>query len=206
MDKNKIAVAVFDKCAELYQQKFMDVSGYHDTLALFCGAIQKPNPEILELACGPGNITKYLLERRADFKILATDLAPKMVELGAINNPAADFMVLDCRKFRDLGRKFDGIMCGFCLPYLSKEEALQLIADASEVLNEQGTLYISTMEDDYCKSEFKKESTGDEIFMHYHEARYLSEGLLENGFKILHLKRQDYPQTQSTDLVLIAQK
>jgi 23S rRNA G2069 N7-methylase RlmK/C1962 C5-methylase RlmI len=46
-------------------------------------------------------------------------------------------------------------MCGFCLPYLSKEEAVKLIRDAAAILNPDGVFYISTMEDDYSKSDFK---------------------------------------------------
>ena len=35
MDKNKIAVGVFDKLATLYQEKFMDVNLYSDTFDFF---------------------------------------------------------------------------------------------------------------------------------------------------------------------------
>lgn len=35
-------------------------------------------------------------------------------------------------------------MCGFCLPYLSKEETEKLINDVSRLLNPEGVFYIST--------------------------------------------------------------
>lgn len=209
MDKTKIAVALFDKHAEGYQQKFMDVDLYHDTLDLFCKGIPKPNAEILELACGPGNITKYLLDKRPDFKILGTDLAPKMIELAATNNPTAVFELMDCRSIDAINRQYDGIMCGFCLPYLEQQETSELIREASRLLRSSGLLYLSTMEDDYEKSGFRKGSTGEEIFMHYYPMDFLRETLLTNGFKILHSKRQDYPEkdgSQTIDLILIAQK
>lgn len=209
MDKNKIAVEVFNKNASLYESKFMDVNLYGDTLDYFCEHLKVKQAEILELACGPGNITKYLLNKRPDFKILGTDLAPQMIELAKINNPMADFQLMDCRDIAKLDKQYDGIMCGFCFPYLSKEEAIQLIADASTILKPKGVLYISTMEDDYEKSDFKKGSTGDEIFMHYHQADYLCDALKATNFKLLTLKRQDYPTqdgSKTTDLILIAQK
>jgi len=37
--------------------------------------------KVLELACGPGNITKCLLSKRPDLEILATDIAPNILEL-----------------------------------------------------------------------------------------------------------------------------
>lgn len=208
MDKSKIAVDIFNKNANLYQDKFMDVNLYGSSFDLFCSTLKK-DAEILELACGPGNITKYLLDKRPDFKILGTDLAPKMVELAKINNPTAEFELMDCREIVKLEKKYDAIMCGFCLPYLSREEALQLIADASHILKPGGVIYISTMEDDYAKSAFKKGSTGEEIFMHYHQADYLTQALKENKFMVIDLKRQDYPEkdgTKTTDLILIAEK
>ncbi|WP_442787051.1 class I SAM-dependent methyltransferase [Flavobacterium suncheonense] len=209
MDKTQKAVEAFNKYANLYQDRFMDFDLYNDTFELFCEAIEKKNAEVLELACGPGNITKYLLQQRPDFQILGTDLAPNMIELARKNNPMAKFQLLDCRDFLKLKRNFDGIMCGFGLPYLSKEEAVQLIKDVSTCLNPQGVLYLSTMEDDYGKSGFKKESTGDEIFMHYHQADYLSEALEQNGFRIIALQRKKFPEqdgSYTTDLILIAKK
>lgn len=208
MDKTKIAVDVFDKNASLYQTKFMDVSMYHDSFDLFCSYIQKKEAEILELACGPGNITKYLLDKRPDFKILGTDLAPNMIELAKLNNPSATFQLLDSRDIRKLNKTYDAIMCGFILPYLSKEETEQLIKDAALMLNSQGIIYISTMEDDYSKSGFKKGSTGDEIFMHYHQADYLIDALKTSGFKMIDLQRKIYDaadKTKTVDLILIAQ-
>jgi ubiquinone/menaquinone biosynthesis C-methylase UbiE len=209
MDKNQIAVATFNKLAKLYQDKFMDVDLYGDTFDFFCDTIAKENAEILEIACGPGNITKYLLNKRPDFKILGTDLSSNMVGLAQINNPNADFKIMDCREIGLLDKKYDAIMCGFCLPYLSKEEVTKLISDASKILKPKGLFYLSTMEDDYDKSAFKKGSTGDEIFMHFYPADYLTDVLQENHFKILTLKRQDYPTqdgTETTDLIIIAEK
>lgn len=205
MDQTKMAVDIFNKLADGYQERFMDVSLYHDSLDMFCNSIQKEKAEILELACGPGNITKYLLENRPDFKILGTDLAPNMIALAKINNPTADFQLMDCRAIPSLNKKFDGILCGFGLPYLSKEEALQFIKDSSQQLNKNGVLYISTMEDDNSKSGFKTGSTGDTMFQNFHQADYLSAALEENGFNIIHLERKEYihNEEKTTDLILI---
>ena len=209
MDKSQHAAAVFHKLANLYQDKFMNVDMYGDTFDFFCNSIATPNAEVLELACGPGNITKYLLNKRPDFKILGTDLAPNMLALARINNPHAEFQLMDCRDIARLNKQFDAIMCGFCLPYLSKEETQTLIRDASLLLKPNSVLYISTMEDDYSKSGPKKGSTGDEIYIHYHEATYLTDFLTKNGFTVLDLQRKDFPNTDgtiTTDLILIAQK
>lgn len=208
MNQTKIAVGIFNKLANVYQDKFMDVSLYHDSFDIFCNNIKKEKATVLELACGPGNITKYLLQNRPDLKILATDLAPNMIELGKINNPTAQFELLDFKNIKSLNKKFDAIMCGFGLPYLSKSEAIQFLSDSKEILNPNGIIYISTMEDDNNKSRFQKGSSGDEIFINYHQADYLTENLENNNFKILNLDRKEYihNEQQTTDLIIIATK
>ena len=209
MDKTKNSVALFDKFANEYQDKFMDVNLYSDSFDFFCKNIVKENAEILELACGPGNITKYLLSKRPDFKILGIDLSVKMIDLAKINNPTAEFQLMDCRNIGLIKKKYDAIMCGFCLPYLSKEEAIKLMHDASNLLNPKGLLYLSTMEDDYNKSGYKKGSTGDEIFMHFYQGDFLTHELEKKYFTILDLQRKIYstPEGVNTiDLIIIAGK
>jgi ubiquinone/menaquinone biosynthesis C-methylase UbiE len=208
MDKTKIAVDVFNKLANLYQAKFMDVSMYHDTFDIFCNNLSKQSAHVLELACGPGNITHYLLSKRPELNILGTDLAPNMIELAKINNPSAQFQLLDSRDLKTLNKTYDALMCGFILPYLSKEEAIRLIGDAYKVLNPEGVIYISTIEDDYRASGFRKGSTGDEIYMYYHQADYLTEALIMFGFHILNIQRKEYSynEVNTVDLILIAKK
>lgn len=209
MDKTKIAVDVFNKYANEYQNKFMDFDLYNESFDLFCDHIVKANANILELACGPGNITQYLLKKRPDFKILGIDLSLNMITLAKINNPEAEFQLMDCRDIGTIHKKQDAIMCGFCLPYLSKEESIQLISDASKLLEYNGIFYLSTMEDDYSKSGFKKGSSGEEIFMHYHQADYLTQALEENDFKMINLQRKDYTEhdgSKTIDLLIIAEK
>ncbi|MBL0118570.1 MAG: class I SAM-dependent methyltransferase [Saprospiraceae bacterium] len=73
----------------------------------------------------PGNVTKYLLDKRPDFKMLATDLSPKMLEIAKEHNPSATFSLLDCKDIDQLKGSYDGIMCSFAFPYLSKEEVIK---------------------------------------------------------------------------------
>ena len=201
------AADLFNKYAESYQEKYMDVALYAASLDLFCAHLPDENAEILELACGPGNVTQYLLTKSPGLKILGTDLAPNMIELARKNNPSAQFEVLDCRQISSLGRTFDAIMFGFGLPYLSKSEALDFIRDAAKRLKPKGLIYLSTMEDDYSKSGIQTSSGGDQLYMYFHEAAYLEQALKEQGFQIIALNRQEFPTEKSEktmDLLILA--
>ena len=175
----------------------MDLELYNDTYDLFCSCIDQEQAEILDVACGPGNVTRYLLSRRPNFRIQGIDLAPNMIELAQINNPNAEFRVMDCRKIASLGKKFDAIICGFYLPYLSKDDAAQLICDASRLLHPQGILYLSGMEGDDKNSGFQESNSGDKVYIHYHNTQQLSDVLKAEGFAIVDLRYKDGPK-QST--------
>ena len=91
----------------------------------------------------------------------------------------------------------------------AKEEYIQLISNSANLLNSNGILYLSTMEDDYNSSGFKTGSQGDQIYMNYHQEDYMTETLIKNGFEIINIKHQIYPTNDSEkviDLIIIARK
>jgi len=210
-NRSKESVEIYNKAAKNYQEKVMGIDLYNDTYDKFCALIDKKNPEILEVACGPGNVTKYLYSKRLDFKIFGIDLAPSMIELAKINNPKADFKVMDCRNIEKLDKIFDAILCGFCMPYLSKQECNKMIADFSKLLKPEGVLYFSTMEDDYDKSGFETTSFSgqDRVYIYYHQADFLTECLISSGLNIIDFQRKECPEpdgTFFTDMIFIARK
>ncbi|ASB50362.1 class I SAM-dependent methyltransferase [Alkalitalea saponilacus] len=204
-------IETFNKTSKRYQEKFMTMDLYNDTFDKYCNLIEKSNAEIFEIGTGPGNITRYLNTKRPDFKIFGIDLAPNMIELAKINNPSADFKIMDCKEIGTIERKFDGVMCGFCAPFLSKVELKSLINDTSGLLVQSGMLYLSTMEDDYNKSGFETTSFSgnDRVYIYYHQSDYLVECLNESGFEIVDIERKDYPESDGTfltDMIVIAKK
>ncbi len=209
--RRKETIETYNKAANRYQDKFMEMDLYNDTFDTFCRLIEKKNAAIFEIATGPGNVTSYLFSKRPDFRIFGIDLAPNMITLAKINNPQADFQVMDCKDISIIDRKFDGVMCGFCMPYLSKEEVKRLISDISECLEPSGIFYLSTMEGEYEKSGFETTSFSgeDRVYIYYHQADYVTDCLTESGFEIVDIQRKDYPEpdgTFLTDLIIIAKK
>ncbi len=204
---HKAAAQVFDNNAQVYQDKYMDVSLYHDALDRFC-AVVKQGCHILEVACGPGNITKYLLSKRPDFHILATDLSPNMLKLAKANNPQVTFQQLDVSDIHSIGKKFDAVVAGFVFPYLSAEEVTQFIDHTAQLLHTGGVLYISTIEDSYENSALQTAPSGDTVYMYYYEEPFLRQTLEENGFNVADVQHLQYFAANGStvsDIVLVAQ-
>jgi 2-polyprenyl-3-methyl-5-hydroxy-6-metoxy-1,4-benzoquinol methylase len=209
MDPYKITFTSWDKVAQAYQDKFMDLDLYNDTYDLFCRLLEKPAAKIFEIGCGPGNMTKYLLARRPDFDIEAIDTSPNMVHLAEKNNPTARFSIMDARHIDQLNTKFDAIICGFCLPYLSKSDAAKLIEDCAGLLNPGGILYFSAIEGPYERSGYEAGSSGDKTYVYYHPTNNLQEQLDKNGFALQNLIRKSYQKSggeESIHAIFIARK
>lgn len=197
MDGYKETFETWDKLATLYQDKFMDLDLYNETYDFICNSLVKEKSTILEIGCGPGNITKYLLSKRPDFKILATDISPNMIELAKRNNPTSSFAVMDSRHIDQIKTNFDAVICGFCIPYLSSADCEKLIYNTANILNKNGLLYISFVEGDSKKSGFQKGSTGDRIYFYFHNLDTLKVNLIKNNFETIKIYKIQYKKSQN---------
>lgn len=208
MDKYEETFETWNKIATLYQDKFMKLDLYNDTYDYICSSISKQGAKVLEIGCGPGNITKYLLSKRPDFDIFGIDIAPNMIDLAKKNNPSANFEVMDNREIYSLKTKYDGIISGFCLPYLSDTEAIDFISQAYELLNENGLLYMSFVEGKPEESGYKV-GGGGRVYFHFHILEHLKEQLVTRKFEEIETFKVAFPRSESeTEIhtILIARK
>jgi ubiquinone/menaquinone biosynthesis C-methylase UbiE len=170
MTKNTETLESWNKVADLYNEKFTDLQLYNHTYDLFIEQLPCVDSKILDIACGPGNISKYLLSRDPNLQILGIDVSPNMLSLAKINNPSAQFILMDCRDILKIdSTKFDGIICGFGIPYLSSNETKKLIEDCVNLLTKDGVVYISFVEGNSLDSNYVIGSTGHRMFFNYHQ-------------------------------------
>ncbi|WP_455168517.1 class I SAM-dependent methyltransferase [Aegicerativicinus sediminis] len=188
---DKETFETWNNIASMYQDKFMHLDLYNETYDYVCKMIKKPKAKLLDVGCGPGNITKYLLEQRTDFEILGIDIAPNMVNLAQKNNPSAKFLVMDSRNLTELNSTFDGIVAGFCLPYFSPTETKKFISDSSNLLEENGLIYLSFVEGEPSKSGFKSGNAG-RVYFYYHQLTVLMDYLVLNDFSDFKVFKVNY--------------
>jgi len=203
------SASVFHKLADRYRDKYMRLSLYDDSYQSFCALLKPGRACVLDAACGPGNVSRYLMAQRPDLDLLGIDLAPRMVELAREAVPLAHFVVHDCRHLAQLRLRFDGIICAFGLPYLSGEEATAFIRAAGEALDPGGVLYLSTMLGKREDSGFERCSSEDEVFVNYHSEDEVVCSLEGCGFRIVKQSRVASPSgapKKTTDLIVIAAK
>lgn len=199
MDKYQETFNTWNKIAKVYEDKFMDLDLYNDTYDVFLDLILKTNASILEIGCGPANISKYLLTKNPDLKIKGIDISENMVSLARKNNPSAEFEIMDIRKIHDITDKFDAVICGFSIPYISQQDCLKLIADCKNLLHDSGILYLSFVNGDYKDSGFISGDNGDRTYFYYHNLGDLKKILETNSFEINKLLHKKYKKTHGTE-------
>lgn len=191
MDPLKATINTFDKYAAEYEGKYMDYVPYVDTYAPLSELLTE-KAVILDVACGPGNIAKFLLHEFPHRRLHGIDLSGKMVARARVNNPTATFDVMDCREISSLARNYDAIVAGFCFPYLTRDEVGRFISDAQKMLNAGGILYISFMEGDYAESGLKTRNDIDWVCTYYHDAKLMTATLRATGFEVVDLVRKKF--------------
>lgn len=198
-----LSVRRFDEFASEYAEKFRNIDAYRLHIDRFCDSIGSARPAILELACGPGNMTRYVRQRFPESDYLAIDLAPAMIEIAKREVPGVDFRVMDVRNIASFREGYNAILCSFCLPFLSKADAGQLIADCAGLLVRNGVLYLSTMEGDETDAGFEPTSfSGEaEVYFNYHRQEDLDKTLAANGFRVIHFACQEYVEADGSVLV-----
>lgn len=161
---------IFDKYAGTYKEKYLDQGNYAGMLLEFLEGIPKGG-RVLDLGCGPGNISRFLLDHRGDLALTGIDIAPGMIREARELNPEGTFYegnVLDIEAL--VQGRFDGVVSGFVLPYLDDEQVRLHLNHIAALLKPEGVCYLSFLHGDKKESGFavSNNSDGETLFMHYH--------------------------------------
>jgi ubiquinone/menaquinone biosynthesis C-methylase UbiE len=103
----------------------------------------RPGMRMLDLACGPGTLTRLLAAEVApDGEVVGIDLAQGMIELARESAPPnARFELMDMEQLAFADASFDGAVCGHGLQFVPN--LIQALREARRVLRPGGTLAAS---------------------------------------------------------------
>lgn len=208
-EKYQKTIDTFNNVAEQYWDKFKDFGLYQPTYDWFIQHLPGGKHDVLEIACGPGNVSQYLLNKNPNIKLFGIDLAPNMVKLAQQHNPQAVFQVMDCREIDSLKVPYDAIMCGFCMPYLSWTDTQSLIQNMAQLLNVDGILYVSLTEGDKTKEGYQgSKSAAGAIYVHYHDTEEIQRQLEHAGMSVIGIKKLTHIHNHQTteDIFILAKK
>lgn len=181
MDRNAESVASFDKVAALYADKYFDLHDYDAFYALLIADLPQ-GARLLDLACGPGNVSAYVARQRPDIALLGLDMAPAMLAQARERVPGAEFRLGDCRRLdADLGL-FDAAAFCFGLSYLEEDDAIACLAGLHAHLREGAPLLLATITGPHAETRIERGSSGDPVHMVYRTAEQVQALLSAAGF------------------------
>jgi len=198
----------FGSVAQRYTDKYFELNDYQSQLDRFLSGLKREQTEVLDLACGPGNVSAYLLQQRPKLRILGLDLAPEMIEIARQKVPDAVFEVGDCRELDGLGRRFDAAVFSFGLSYLSDEDAERCLRALHTQLRPEGLLYLSSITGDPAHSG-DAGINGHRLHTFYRSAEDILARIRDAGFHLQFSEIIPSPANASLptqDLVLIAKR
>ena len=207
LDENKNAVDVFNEMAEVYQQRYMNVDCYQESLEYFLNNLNSAD-SILDLACGPGNILHYLFKKNNNLNLSGIDLSEEMIRLAKLNVPNAKFEVSDCRDLNYTESRYNAIVCNFLIPYLSEIEIEKLFKAVGNLLVPNGIFYLGFITEEKNLWEIVKSSKGHNVRMNYYSVDFVTKVLQDNQFIVGYSKKyisNNINQEQS-DFIIVASK
>jgi cyclopropane fatty-acyl-phospholipid synthase-like methyltransferase len=210
-DLSLIAVDAFNEHANSYKAKFMEFSNYDTAIESFCAMIPGSTPRLLEIGCGPGNVTKRIKKHIPNASITALDLADTMLSLAKNTIPDVTFIKMDARDIHSLTNTYTAIVASFVTPFFSYKECSAFFKHCSERLDTDGLLYVSTMEGGMEQRDFETTSFSGttEIPFTYYTLPFLVTELEQSGLSVIYSKKQPYIQNGKstlTDIIIFCQK
>lgn len=210
MGNNLYAASIYNQHVKEYMNKFMDLTLYKDTFEYLLEKLPYGG-NVLELGCGPGNVAKYILDKRPDLHYLGIDFAAEMIKAAKEVNRNAEFQRMDIRNAGQIEGSFDAVMAPFCIPYLSADDLPGVIANMKRLTADKAIIYLSFMEGPRERSGFEKTCfTGDdELYISYFPKSETELLLKKHDFEITRSYNKDYPEMDgsvTTDLIYIAEK
>jgi SAM-dependent methyltransferase len=204
-----VSVATFDKLAQRYAEKYFHLDVYDRYLERFLNRIESQGASVLDVACGPGNVSAYLAKRRPDLNLVGIDLAEGMIGQARLRVPTVEFLVKDCRRIGDIGHIFDAAAFAFGLSYLTDADANLFFTSLNATLADSAMLYLSTITGEPAWSGFDTSSSGDSVYMTYRSVGDVVSMVERAGYGIDFTEVIASPANapkQTQDLILIAQR
>jgi 2-polyprenyl-3-methyl-5-hydroxy-6-metoxy-1,4-benzoquinol methylase len=207
MDRMTKTIAAYDKNCVAFENKFMEYPPYIQRIREFINLLQ-PRMKVLDLGCGPGNVSRQLMLSGQEFIIQGIDLSEEMIKLARENAPSGEFSCQDIREISFNDHSFDVIILSFCIVHLTDMETILLLQKVSKYMRKEGKLYLSFMEgkkNGFERTGFSK----NEIYFNYHSADSVEKLLKDNGLSIIKVTKQYYPENDgsiTTDVFIFAEK
>ncbi len=188
--------SVYRKYAKEFDEKIASLEIYNASYDYLLEKIQD-GAAVLDLACGPGNVSFYLKQYKPDLRITGVDISEEMIELAKARIKDGAFILKDICEI-GFDTKFDCVICAFGIPYLDLEATAHVMQTIKKSLKPNGHYYISYIEGTgkgYAQQSF---THNDELFIFSHPEEDVLGILDQQALSVIKRFAIDYHEQDGT--------
>ncbi len=193
MDKSKFAVSTYNKIADIYTQKYFDDLSDMPYIDKFLQYLDT-NVQILDVGCGPGTFTKYLLNK--GLHVEGIDLSEEMIKIARQKIPNVPFKVMDMRSLAYANNTFDGLLVAYSLIHIATGEIEKALKGFYRVLKPKGVVMIIAQKGEPDKIVDEPLKEDEKMFINFFTKQRLSDYLEQAGFNLLYQEETDMQDTE----------
>jgi ubiquinone/menaquinone biosynthesis C-methylase UbiE len=172
---------VFGKIAQKYTDEYFDDDSDFPHIARFLSNV-KPGGKILDIACGPGMLTKHLIDQ--GFAAQGIDLSTEMIAIARQKVPRAKFQVMDMRSLDFPDGYFDGLLITYGLIYVTSSELAATLKEFNRVLQLGGSIFMINQEGESDHTEQEAMKPDETLYVNFFNPDSLKSALSSAGFQI----------------------
>ncbi|MBN2443365.1 MAG: class I SAM-dependent methyltransferase [Spirochaetales bacterium] len=202
----KQTIEAYNKSAKLFNNTVANLPNYNKTYDYLISLLHRDDT-VLDLACGPGNISNYLIKQKK-LNIVGFDLSIEMLKIAKQIIPEGDFKKQSIINF-SYEYKVDAIVIGFGLPYLNEKQVSSCLHSCNKVVKPKGIIYVSFMdgnENGFEEFSFYKDK---KFYIYYHKHEEIIKKLNNSGFTVMKTWELEYYEENgrvTKDIVIIGEK
>jgi SAM-dependent methyltransferase len=134
----------YDRVVDEYVKRFFDELEKkpidRELLDRFAESVRSSGP-VCDLGCGPGQIGRYLHDRRVE--VFGLDLSPAMVKMARRLNPNMEFKTGNMLSLDIADGALGGIAAFYSIIHIEREDVVRALGEMKRVLKSGGRLLIS---------------------------------------------------------------
>ena len=200
-------IDAYNKNAVKYASKFDNYEIYKKKISEFQKKYIARGTHILDLGCGPGNNIKTILQLDNTCSFTGIDLSKEFINIARLRFPQFNFLQQNICNL-EIKTKYEVVIASFCIVHLTDDETDNFFASLSDVIANNGYLYLSYMNGE--KSGFESTSFSEEkIFFNYYQDQFVINLMSESGISVLEIGKEEYMEpdgSKTIDTFIYAKK
>lgn len=207
MDRDEI-IEIYSEYSAQFDERIGSLDIYNQTYVDFI-CVAKKKQSLLDLACGPGNVSAFIQKVLPDVEMSCVDLSDEMLVLAGDKLQKASFFKSDIMALELPERKYDMIVCAFGLPYIKACDIDRFVYQVDRFSSIGTSVYISCMEGNTLTKEVMSFADLKSLDVQRHRKEDVVASFAKRNFSLTSFSKQDYKEADGSvtaDIILFFEK